>query len=198
MRDSKRTAPFLTGNRVVVLLTGLLVAVGLTGLTTTAMAGAGDPVARHHRHHKCPRGTHKVIKKKHGKRRKKCVPNKETPTPVKPKAALVISPASFAFPDTSHGGGTFTSQDFTVTNAGGSASGVPVASISEVVNPIPGNPAAFTVFASTCTAAVPAAGSCTVTVHFAPHDNQDGYVSTLHVVGSPGGDAQATLSGNGA
>ena len=57
--------------------------------------------------------------------------------------------------------------------------------------------AAFSVFANTCTAAVPAGGSCTVTVHFAPNDNQNGYVSTLHVVGKPGGDAQATLSGNG-
>jgi hypothetical protein len=192
----------LGSNRIVVLLTALLVAVGLTGLTTTAIAGDGQGGSGHHKHHhhKCPKGFHKKVFFKHGKKHRKCVKDDETGGPGSPSpnsAGLVINPTSFTFPDTPHNGTQFTSEDFVVTNKGGSASGVPVTSITEVTNPIPGNPAAFSVFANTCTAAVPAGGSCTVTVHFAPNDNQNGYVSTLHVVGKPGGDAQATLSGNG-
>ena len=208
MRDSKRTAPFLTGNRVVVLLTALLVAVGLTGLTTTAMAGAGDPgtplAKKKKKKKKCPRGTHKVVIKKHGKKKRKCVQNKTTPVPTPAAAALTISSASFTFPTTTHHGfpcanipSQCTTQPFTVSNIGRSPSGVPASSITEVTNPGgPGQPAAFAIGANTCTAPLPPAGTCTVTVQFAPNDNQNGYVSVLHVAATPGGDAQAQMSGD--
>ena len=90
-------------------------------------------------------------------------------------------------------------QAFTVTNTGTTTSGVPAASITEVNNPIPGDPPGFAVTANTCTVALLPAGTCTVSVQFQPTSNANPqpYTSVLHVTATPGGDAQAALTGTG-
>jgi hypothetical protein len=85
-----------------------------------------------------------------------------------------------------------------VTNTGGAVSGVPATSITVVADPEdPDGPPAFTATANTCTAALPAGGSCTVTVGFHPNSNagDENYSSVLHVVATPGSSVQATLFG---
>jgi hypothetical protein len=215
MSDGRRRAGFLT-NRAVVLLTTALVAIGLTGLSTTAMAGDGNGNGngngngghKKHKKKKCPKGTHKVVTFKHGKKKKKCVADPIPPAPpaTPGAAALVITPNAFTFPATQHGGFPCTgtgnhcnTQAFTVTNAGKSASGVPVASITEVHNPETGSPpAAFQISPNGCTAALAPAATCTLTVQFAPNSNagDQEFSSVLHVIASPGGDAQAQLAGH--
>jgi hypothetical protein len=193
-------------NRFVVLVMGMLVVGLLVGLTTTAMAGAGNPGATVAKKKKkvCPPGTHKVvIKKKNGKKKKTCVPN-ATPTPPAGTAALTISPANFTYPDVQHGTCSAppdldcTVQAFTVTNTGSAASGVPSTTIVETNNPIPGDPPGFVVSANTCTAAVPAGGTCTVSAYFKPTSNANPqpYTAVLHVAVT-GSDAQAALTGTG-
>lgn len=187
------------GNRVVALLTVILIAVGMTALTTSAVAGgdSGATVAKGKKKKKtCKAGTHKVtVKKKNGKKKKKCVPNAAA-APAGP-TTLAITPANFTFPDGTQHGDTSDPQAFTVTNTGGAPSGVPAASITAGTNPIPGDPPGFAVSANGCTAALPAGGSCTVSVVFQPTSNAgDGlYTSVLHVAATPGSDAQASLSG---
>jgi hypothetical protein len=154
----------------------------------------------------CPAGTHKVtVKKKNGKK-KKCVADPTAPAPA--ATTLTISPTAADFGNAEHGGFDVCQPDpdpdcptraFTVTNSGGAPSGVPAASITEVANPggIGVEPPAFRVTANSCTAALPPGGSCSVTVKFAPQNNpgDEHFTSTLHVVASPGSDAQATLDG---
>ena len=195
-------------NRIALVVSAMLVIGLLVGLTTSA-AGAGDPgatVAKKKKKKKCPAGTHKVtVKKKNGKKKKKCVAD-APPAPAAP-TTLSISPTSFDFGSVSHGGFAVCQPDpdpdcpthaFTVTNTGGAASGVPAASITIVSNPVNTDPPANQVSASTCTAALAPGATCTVTVKFAPNSNPtDPYVSALHVVATPGSDAQATLSGHG-
>jgi hypothetical protein len=176
------------------LILGLLV--GLTTSASAGQGGGGAPGAKKKGKKKtCKPGTHKVVvKKKNGKKKKKCVPD----APVAPSGptTLGISPTTFTFPTTEHGD-TSDPQAFTVTNTGGAPSGVPAASITGGTNPIPGDPPGFVVSANGCTAALPAGGSCTVSVVFQPTSNAgDGaYTSVLHVNASPGSDAQAALSG---
>jgi hypothetical protein len=176
----------------------MLVAVGLTALTTSAVAATepGATVAKSKKKKKtCKPGTHKVVvKKKNGKRKKKCVA--DAPAAPSGPTTLGITPPTFTFPTTEHGD-TSDPQAFTVTNTGGAPSGVPAASITGGTNPIPGDPPGFVVSANGCTAALPAGGSCTVSVVFQPTSNAgDGaYTSVLHVTASPGSDAQASLSG---
>jgi hypothetical protein len=202
--------------RVVALLTMALVAVGMT--VTSAMAIAGDGNSgngsgngsggkkHHHHHHKCPTGTHKVITFKHGKRHKKCVadpvpPATPTPTgPTAPAAALTITPTTHDFGNSPHGSGSCSgcpTQDYTVTNAGGSTSGALTASFSEVEANSPSNNDAFTITQNGCTSVLAAGASCTLTVRFHPPNNNgsEHWESHMDVRGAPGGDAQADLSG---
>jgi hypothetical protein len=201
----KNTSP--GSNRIVVLLTALLVAVGLTAMTTTAIADGGQGGSgngqhkHHHHHHKCPKGTHKKVFFKHGKRHKKCVPDEDqTGTPTSPgtSAGLVINPASFTFPDTEHAVGS-SFHDFVVTNKGGSRSGTLNATVTDVADPNPGDGPAFTFTQNGCTAALAPGATCTVTVKFAPPSNagDEHYASVLHVAGSPGGNAQSQIDGIG-
>jgi hypothetical protein len=190
-------------NRIAIVVSAMLMVGLFVGLTTSASAGAGDPgatAAKKKKKKTCPAGTHKVtVKKKNGKKKTTCVAN-ATPTPPAATTTLAISPFIFTYPDTQHGGAcpgvNCPTQAFTVTNAGGAVSGVPATSITEVHNPEIGGPPAFTVTANTCTAALPAGGTCTVTVGFHPNSNagDQTYSSVLHVAAS-GSDAQATLSG---
>jgi len=180
-----------------VLLTALFVAVGLTALVASTVAGAADSGAKTKKKKKvCKPGTHKVtVKKKNGKKKKKCVPDAVAPAG---PTTLGITPTTFTFPDTQHGD-TSAPQAFTVTNTGGAPSGVPAASITETSNPIPGDPPGFAVSANSCTAALPVGGSCTVSVVFQPTSNANPqpYTSVLHVVANPGSDVQASLTGTG-
>lgn len=203
---SRRT----TGSKLGVLLSAVLILGGLTALTTSAVAGAGGPsAAKATEKLKCAPGSHRKAYKKHGKKRFKCVANKPAPAPVAPvtpgvpTANLTISPTVFTYPDTGHNTCSAppdpdcTVHAFTVTNVGNAASGVPSIAITEINNPIPGDPPGFVVSAYTCTDAVPAGGSCVVGVYFKPNSNASPqpYTSVLHVTASPGGDAQAGLAG---
>jgi hypothetical protein len=86
---------------------------------------------------------------------------------------------------------------FTVTNTGGSTSGVPTVSIVETHNPEVGGHAAFQVTANTCTAALPPGATCSLTVKFAPNSNagDEMFSSRLDVAASPGSTASSVLSG---
>ncbi len=205
MRDGKRTAPFLNGNRVVALLTTVLVAVGLTGLSTTAMADAGHPGAtggkhKHKHKKKCPQGFHKKVFFKHGKKKRKCVKNHKKPTPAASK--LTIDPSTFTFPDTQHHAGlpcpACPTQVFTVKNSGGTASGTLTPSVTDLADPTAGDDPAFLITQNGCGAALPPGATCSLTVTFSPPSNSGDahYASVLHVSGSPGGDAQAQMSGD--
>jgi hypothetical protein len=185
-------------NRLALVASAMLIVGLLAGLTTSASSGAGDPgttAPKKKKKKKCAAGTHKVVVKKHGKKKKKkCVPD----APPGPPAVLTISPASFTYADTQHGDQS-APKPFTVTNTGGSASGVPATSVTEVNNPIPGDPPGFAVSANSCTAAVAPGGTCTVTVVFQPtsNGNPQPYRAVLHVIATSGGDAQAALTGTG-
>lgn len=196
--------------RLGIVIVAALIAVLSVGLVTSASAGndgsATAAAGKKKKKKKCPAGTiKKVVVKKNGKKKISCVPNAPgtgtTPgaTPGASAAALSISPTPFTYPPTQHGAGE-SFNTFTVTNTGGTASGVPAVSITEVANPEGGNPpVAYTVSSSTCAAAVPPAGSCSITVRFGPNSNAGNqtYVSTLDVSASPGGAPQAQMTGLG-
>jgi hypothetical protein len=188
-------------NRPAVLVTAVLSLTLVAGLTTSA---SGDPVAHAAGLKKCLKKAKQISDPdKRKKAKKRCrakfggiaVPT-PAPTPA-PGQTLIISPASFTFPNTQHGAGQ-SFADFVVTNTGGSASGVPTVSIVDVLDPVALDDPAFTVSANTCTAAVPAGGTCGVTVRFSPQSNggDANYTAVLHVAASPGGDAQAGLGGH--
>ena len=217
MRDGKRRAGLLT-SRAVVLLTTVVVAIGLTGLTTAAIAatgggngggnGNGNGNGGHKHHHKkkkCPAGTHKItITKKNGKKKKKCVPDPVvTPPPAAPQAAaaaLTVTPATHDFGSSPHGSGTCggcPTQVYTVTNTGGSTSGTPTISFTVVKDHSPSTNDQFAVTTNGCTAGLAPGASCTFTVTFHPPNNNgdEEWESTMSVTASPGGTAQADLTG---
>jgi hypothetical protein len=191
-------------HRIVLLLSALAIVGLLAALAGSAIAGPGATAAKKKKK-RCPAGTHKVvIKKKNGKKKRKCVPN--APGTVGSNTgsgtatgtgSLTITPGTQDFGAVQHGGIASSSHDFTVTNTGSAASGVPSVGITEVHNPEIGGPAAFSVTANTCTVALPAGGTCTITVKFAPNSNAGDqmFSSTLDVSASPGGTVQATLTG---
>jgi hypothetical protein len=173
-----------------------MLVIGLVAaLTTSASAGAGGPAVTAAKK-KCNKK-----KKAASAKKKKCAkPVTPVPTPVPPAppaaTTLAVTPTDFTFPDTQHGDES-DPQSFTVTNTGGATSGVPTPSITETKNPIPNDPPGFAASAGTCTAALPPGGSCAVSVRFTPTSNAGDaeYKAVLHVIASPGSDAQATLTG---
>ena len=213
MRDERRTSPFLSGNRLAVLLTAAMLALGLTA--TTAIAGGNEAtIAKKKKRKKkiCPPGTTRVVKKKRNKRTGRivkkvtCLPNPPVvppaPTPA-PGQTLIPGTNSFTFPNTQHHAGLpcvgCPTQSFTFTNTGGTATGTLATSIQNVLDPIAGDDEAFFVTGDTCAGSALAAGtSCSVTITFSPPSNAgDGnYSAILHVIGSPGGDAQVGLAGH--
>lgn len=201
-------------NRIALVLSAMLLVGLLVGLTTSASAGAGATAAKKKKK-VCPAGTHKVtVKKKNGKKKKKCVADTPT-TPTGTAAALKVSPTSFTYPaktqnscnqDLDPPDSDCTTQIFTVTNTGGAASGTLATSIVELTHPVTGaHDPAFVFFsfppntANTCAGvALTPGASCSVSVLFdVPSNSGDGNsTSVLHVVGSPGGDATASLAGH--
>jgi hypothetical protein len=204
-------------NRIALVVSAMLMVGLFVGLTTSASAGAGDPGATAAKKKKkkkvCPAGTHKVVvKKKNGKKKKTCVADTPTPTGT---AALTVSPTTFTYPaktqnscnqDADPPDSDCTTQIFTVTNTGGAASGTLATSIVELTHPVIGaHDPAFVFFsfppntANTCAGGTLAPGaSCSVSVLFdVPSNSGDGNsTSVLHVIGSPGGDATASLAGH--
>jgi hypothetical protein len=87
-------------------------------------------------------------------------------------------------------GAASTDVTFTVTNAGGVASGVPAVTLT---GPDMGE---FVIGTNNCTAAIAGAGMCTVLVHFAPSTGGTKNAA-LNVTAAPGGTVNVPLTGNG-
>lgn len=110
-----------------------------------------------------------------------------TDLPSAPVAAtLAIDPSATTFPTTAVGGES-AGKVFTISNRGGSTSGVLTASL-------PGD--TFAISADDCTGSPLAAlASCQITVEFRPTAAGDPS-ATLEVSGNPGGSVSANLQGN--
>jgi hypothetical protein len=154
-------------------------AVLLTGLVAGPASGSSaDPVA----------GTAKKCKKKRAHKRKCKKPVADQPVaPAPPTAARIsISPTSHDY-----GAGPIFENSppfpFTVSNAGGSASGTPVISYSGP------NANRFSTVSTTCTSSLAPGGSCTINViyNWGPGSSS----AALDVAATPGGTVSAALSG---
>jgi hypothetical protein len=135
----------------------------------------------------------KKAKCKKGKKartaKKKCKKHSSSAVP----AALSISPATHDFGDLVGKAPTFV---FTLSNRGGSPSGVPVITTADNGVSLGAPRKAGSVVANSCTAPIPAAGSCTFTVEFdgtAFYDNNPN--GTITAVAAPGGTAVAYYLG---
>ena len=104
-------------------------------------------------------------------------------------AALSINPTTFDFRGVGLGSSS-TPQVFTITNTGGSPTGVPGVAVTGP------DGAMFTVLGTTCTAVLAPAAPCTVTVLFVP-TTTGARTATLEVSAMPGGRATAALSATG-
>jgi hypothetical protein len=158
----------------------LAAAVLLTGITAPSASGnPGRPVAG---------ASKKKCKKKRAHKRKCKKPVADQPVaPAAPTAARIsISPTSHDY-----GSGPIFENSppfpFTVSNAGGSASGTPVISYSGP------NANRFSTSSTTCTSSLAPGGSCTINViyNFGPSSSS----AALDVAATPGGTVSAALSG---
>ena len=104
-------------------------------------------------------------------------------------AALALMPGSVAFGPALIGV-TTTAQTLTLTNNGGVASGVPTVGLEGV------NPGQFTIVSNACTAALPATGSCLVTVAFSP-TVAGATAALIKASATPGGSVTSSLTGTG-
>ncbi|MEW5741367.1 MAG: choice-of-anchor D domain-containing protein [Myxococcota bacterium] len=100
-------------------------------------------------------------------------------------AALSIAPAMFDFGALVLGTSS-PGQVFTITNTGGSPSGIPSVSVIGTE---------FNITLNNCTMVLPANGTCTVTVVFTP-TSSGSKAATLQASASPGGMASAAISGS--
>ena len=105
-----------------------------------------------------------------------------------PAAAIALTPAAHDFGSVAVNDTTGV-QVFTLTNVGGSATGVPAISLSGA------NPTQFT-STSTCASALQPLQTCAISVRFSP-TTLGSDVASLDVVASPGGAAAANLFGEG-
>ncbi len=104
------------------------------------------------------------------------------------QAVLTIGPSPVNYGAVAPGT-TSPDQTFTVQNTGGVPTGTITTSITG------STPAQFVISSNTCTGALLGGTSCAIKVHFSP--NVAGpYSAMLGVSASPGGSAQATLSGS--
>lgn len=106
-----------------------------------------------------------------------------------PAAEITIDPTSFDFGSTGTDRVT-TAQTFTIRNVGGQATGVPDVSLGGA------NASQFVLNDTACNAALAPAGTCDVTVSFAPNTT-GAKVASLDVVASPGGSFSANVFGIG-
>ena len=149
---------------------GALVACLAAGAATlSAQAAPGHPA----------RGAAKKCKRKHHGKKHRC--KRRAPAP----ATIAISPTGQDFGVPQIGGENRT---FTVTNIGGSPSGVPVSALTQTG-------VDFSIAANGCMAPLSAAASCSIVVHVGT--NGAGHVSALlTVVAIPGGTAMASVMAN--
>jgi hypothetical protein len=127
-----------------------------------------------------PAATGKKCKRKHHGKKRHC----KQKTVMAP-AVISISPASQDFGVPQIGGETRT---FTVTNVGGSLSGLPVPMLTQ-------SGSDFSVAANGCTSLLSAGGSCPIDVHVGT--SGAGQVSAnLTVSALPGGTASASMTAN--
>jgi hypothetical protein len=105
-------------------------------------------------------------------------------------ASLHIAPTLKDFGSVAAGSGGLI-LSLSVSNTGAVASGAVTASVTGV------NASAFTIVSSSCTGALPAGGTCVVSVRFAP-TVLGPLAASLVVTGAPGGNATASLIGTGA
>jgi hypothetical protein len=159
--------------------------VACLGLGTLALSPGGastDPIAVAAKK-KCKKKRHGHKKKRKCKRRQTPAPT-PAPAPAPTAAALSISPPSHNFGQLGGGSATFA---FTISNAGGLASGTPAASLSGA------DTSDFQISGNTCTAALAPAATCSVTVQTV--DVVGGLHSAkLNVVATPGGAVTATVT----
>jgi hypothetical protein len=110
-----------------------------------------------------------------------------------PVNTLVITPpTTFAFPDTMVAA-TSTPHAFTVTNTGTQPSGLIASALAGT------DPTQFSIVTATdtCTAkSIPAAGTCSISIVFAP-TSLGAKSASLTLTATPGGTATATVSGTG-
>jgi hypothetical protein len=140
-----------------------------------ANAGRGHPVA----------AASKKCKRKHRHKRRRCKHRKHRT--VAAPASIAITPTSQDFGVIAVGG---TRRAFTVSNVGGSASGVPAATISGP------DAASFSIAGNTCTAALLPAATCQIDVHLAFVGPVGPHSGTLTVTAAPGGTASAAMTGD--
>jgi hypothetical protein len=124
----------------------------------------------------------KCSKKKHHRKRR-CKKRLAAPP-----ASISISPTSqdFGMPSV----GSEPTFAFTVTNVGGSVSGVPVTAIT---GPSAGS---FDIVANTCTTRMSPTAACRIDVKLPFRDPVGPKAATLTVTASPGGNASAALTGD--
>jgi hypothetical protein len=226
MMEAKLGKPVLLP--LALLLTAAVLLVGLTSSASAGNGEKGAGAPAHGKCKKKSNGNDRVGSKKRKCRKSQPGPGKKTPpapvvtppapppvvTPPAPPVVippamttLAINPASFDFGTVAHGGfeacvdpdPDCPTQAFTVTNTGGSTSGVPTASIVEIHNPETSPIAAFEITANTCTASLAPGATCSLTVKFAPHSNagDEMFSSQLDVSASPGSTVSSVLSGMG-
>ncbi|MGA8927872.1 MAG: hypothetical protein WB462_16790 [Solirubrobacterales bacterium] len=157
------------GNLVRIAVVALVVclAAGVTALSARAQQRPASAAAK-----KC--------KKKHHARKRRC----RRPAP----ASISVSPTSADFGMPSVGDEPI--RTFTVTNMGGSLSGVPV--------PVIGGPggASFSVVANGCTTPLAPGAVCPISVQLPFKDPVGPKSATLDVTAVPGGTASAAMTGD--
>jgi hypothetical protein len=121
----------------------------------------------------------KCKKRKHHHKKRRC--KRPAPAP----AVISISPASQDFGVPQIGG---ESRTFTVTNVGGSTSGVPVPALTQAGND-------FSVAANGCTGLLSAGASCPIDVRVGT-EGAGPVSATLTVIAIPGGTASASMTAN--
>ena len=104
-------------------------------------------------------------------------------------AALSVTPATFDYGQVPEGTSSG-DQTFTVTNNGQATSGTVALSLGGP------NSGAFAIDSTTCGAALPGGGSCTVVVQFEPGSTGT-LTASLSATAAPGGTATAALQGEG-
>jgi hypothetical protein len=154
----------------------LISRIGVAALVACLAAGASTLSAEAAPGHP-PAGAAKKCKRTHHGKKHRC--KRRAPAP----AAIAISPMSQDFGVPQVGGEDRT---FTVTNVGGSPSGVPISALTP-----PGTD--FSIAANDCMAPLSAAASCSIVVHVAT--NGAGHVSALLTVSAiPGGLVSAPVT----
>jgi hypothetical protein len=151
----------------------LVASIGAGSFALTASAASHGSVA----------AASKKCKRKHHRKKRRCK-RRAVPAP----AMIAISPASQDFGITRQPEGA--TGTFTVTNAGGSPSGLPVPTLTGP------DAASFSISANTCTNLLAPAAACRIDVHLPPTGPLGVKSATLNVMAVPGGMVSASFTGD--